>query len=110
MDRFKPQAARLLVAYLYLDFTCSRRAGLAARQPEGVLGGVKVDLDRAVRLRELWNGSFRLNLFILPGLKTGYVLRGTMGETSVESFEILKRLSSHLGLDLEIKFGDFTIN
>ncbi len=70
-----------------------------------------MDLDRAVRLRELWNGSFGLNLIIKEtSSPDNYVLCGTKEQTPVGELARLQRLAVQVGLELTVWFDDFTID
>ncbi len=68
-----------------------------------------MEYDRAVRLRELWNGNFHLNLTVKKGLSYDYILHGVNSETSVESMAVLKRLAEKLHLELKARSTFYTI-
>ncbi len=70
-----------------------------------------MDLDRAVRLRELWNGSFGLNLIIREtSSPDNYVLCGTKEQTPATELMRLQRLAVQAGLELIVWFDEFTID
>ena len=68
-----------------------------------------MDYDRAVRLRELWNGNFNLNLLVGQRSRYSYSLSGTKNDTPPTKLAILGRLANHLNLKLEIDGNRFTI-
>ncbi len=74
------------------------------------MGRVEMELNRAVRLRELWNRSFGLKLFVINGMEDGYALHGTKRDTSVRWLETLGRLAESLSLDLKIEQTYYIIN
>ncbi len=70
-----------------------------------------MDLNRAVRLRELWNGSFGLNLMIREtSSPNDYVLCGTKEQTPAVELARLQRLAVQVGLELVVWFDEFTID
>ncbi len=68
-----------------------------------------MEYDRAVRLKELWNGSFRLNLQIKTDFEYGFNLYGNRNETSDDSLVILKHLTDRLHLKLKVNYANYTI-
>ncbi len=68
-----------------------------------------MDYDRAVRLRELWNGNFNLNLLIGQESCHSYSLYGTKEDTPPNKVAILGRLAKYLNLKLRIDGNWFTI-
>ncbi len=68
-----------------------------------------MEYDRAVRLRELWNNNFRLNLQIQNYSKFSYCLCGSKCETCEESMAILERLANRLDLAMKVNYLNYTI-
>ncbi len=69
-----------------------------------------MDYDRAVRLRELWNGSFRLNLQIKTDFDSDFNLSASRSEISEESLTILKHLADRLNLKLKTTYAYHTVS
>ncbi len=68
-----------------------------------------MNYDRAVRLRELWNGSFNLNLLVGQESRHSYFLCGAKEDTPQNKLALLGRLANHLNLQLKIDRDRFTI-
>ncbi len=68
-----------------------------------------MDYDRAVRLRQLWNGNFQLNLSVEQESRYSYSLCGTKEDTPQNKLAILGRLADHLNLKLKLDGNRFTI-
>ncbi len=68
-----------------------------------------MDLDRAVRLRELWNGSFNLSLLMMQEGEYRYILWGIKANTPPNILAVLVRLSDHLHLTMKVMGNDFWI-
>ncbi len=66
--------------------------------------------DRAVRLRQLWNGSFHLNLVVRHNVSFGYYLFGTNKDASPQAMSMLGRLADHLMLELTCSYSHYTIS
>ncbi len=68
-----------------------------------------MNFDRAVRLRELWNGSFNLSLSVVQESNYNYILFGTKVNTPPNMLAILVRLSDQLSLRLKVDDNYFVI-
>ncbi len=68
-----------------------------------------MEYDQAVRLKELWNRSFRLNLQIETDIEYSFNLCGNRNETSEELLAILKHLTDQLNLNLKVNYANYTI-
>ncbi len=68
-----------------------------------------MDYDRAVRLRQLWNGNFQLNLSVEQESRYSYSLCGAKEDTPQNKLAILGRLVDHLNLKLKLDGNRFTI-
>ncbi len=69
----------------------------------------RMNIDRAVRLRELWNGSFGLTLLIEEKSRNNFALRIAKNEISASSVAILARLTESLHLEFRADYDKYTI-
>ncbi len=68
-----------------------------------------MDIDRAVRLRELWNNSFCLDLLVEEESRNNFVLCIAKNEVSPASAATLSRLAKCLNLEFRAEYENYTI-
>ena len=69
-----------------------------------------MQFSQALRLQELWNGSFGLHLAVRYKLEKGYYLYGTNQDTPVDVRDALIHIVDRLALDLIDDYSYYTIS